>query len=567
MNESGYDLRPIWAPRLAGRALQGFVKVLEAGPTRALIAQKLLRDAGIERFRAHTPSAAPAVRPDLPARGALAEGDAAPLDLERLTAEAPPPAPGHRFERIADFAAAYREGRLSPEDVAERALAAIAAFDRGDLPLRAFIALDPADLRAQARASAERHRAGRPLGPLDGVPVAVKDEVDQTPFPTSVGTRFLGRLPARADAAVVARLRAAGALLLGKTNMHEIGIGPNGLNPHHGAARNPYHLGHDTGGSSSGSGAAVAAGLCPLAIGADGGGSVRIPAALCGVVGLKATFGRISEHGAFPLCWSVAHVGPLGATVRDAALGYAVIAGPDPADPGSLRQPPPHLDGLGAPDLAGVRLGVYRPWFEDADPDVVRACEQALARLVERGAELREVRLAGLEPARVAHLVTIASEMAHALDPYDAEHREDLGLDVRVNLALARLLTSRDYIRAQRVRADLVAQWLEVLQGVDAIVTPATARTAPPIAPAALERGESDIATTGELLRFMFPANLNGFPAISVPAGYDARGLPIGLQAIGRPWEEHLLLRLAEVVEAGVERRAPRLQARLLEAR
>ncbi len=564
---ASYDLRAIRAPRLTGRALQTFVRLLETGPTRALIAGRMLRDAGIERFRRERVDEAPAVRPPLPAPGALSAAlpEPPPPDLGQVLAGTPEPRPGYRFERVADFAHAYREGRATPEQVAERVLEAIAASDRGPTPLRAFIATDPDDLRAQARASAERHREGRPLGPLDGVPVAVKDELDQVPFPTTVGTRFLGGGRAREDATVVARLRAAGALLIGKANMHEIGIGVTGLNPHHGCARNPYHLGHHTGGSSSGPGAAVAAGLCPLAVGADGGGSIRTPASLCGVVGLKATLGRVSEHGAFPLCWSVGHVGPLAATARDAALGYAVMAGPDPRDPYSLLQPPPHLEGLDGGDLAGVRVGVYRPWFEDADPEVVRACEHGLDLLRDLGAEVREVTLPGLEAARVAHLITIASEMAHAMEPYEEAHGEALGLDVRVNLALARLLTSRDYVRAQRVRTRFTVQWLEALRDADLIVTPTAGRTAPPIAPAALERGESDITTTGEILRFVFAANLNGLPALTAPIGYDGRGLPIGLPALGRPWEEALLLRVAEALERRVERRAPALSYRLLE--
>jgi Asp-tRNA(Asn)/Glu-tRNA(Gln) amidotransferase A subunit family amidase len=227
--------------------------------------------------------------------------------------------------------------------VAERALAAIADSQQNGLSI--FVAWEQADLLAQATASAQRLREGRPLSPLDGVPVAVKDELDLRGFGTSVGTRFLGKQPAAEDSTAVARLRAAGALLLGKVNMHEIGIGVTGQNPHHGTVRNPYDPQRHTGGSSSGSAAAVAAGFCPIAIGADGGGSIRIPASLCGVVGLKPTYGRVSETGAAPLDWSVAHIGPLGATARDVALGYAAIAGLT-GDPNTLHQPALTLEAL-----------------------------------------------------------------------------------------------------------------------------------------------------------------------------------------------------------------------------
>ena len=170
-----------------------------------------------------------------------------------------------------------------------------------------MIAVNRDDVMKQAREATQRIKAGKPLSIFDGVPVAVKDELDMVPYPTTVGTSFLGKSPAKEDATVVARMRAAGALLVGKTNMHEIGINVTGLNPHHGTTRNPYNTDHFTGGSSSGSATAVAAGLVPVAIGADGGGSIRIPASFCGVFGLKPTFGRVSEHGAAPLCWSVAH--------------------------------------------------------------------------------------------------------------------------------------------------------------------------------------------------------------------------------------------------------------------
>ncbi len=220
-------------------------------------------------------------------------------------------------------------------------LTAIEASDATKPPLRTFIASNPDDVLRQAEAATHRIRNGQALSLLDGVPVAVKDEVDMVPCPTTVGTAFLGPRPAKQDSTVVARMRATGAVLLGKTNMHEIGIGVTGLNLHHGTPRNPYNPDHYTGGSSSGSAAAVAAGLCPVAISADGGGSIRIPSSFCGLVGLKPTFGRISEFGAAPLCWSLAHLGAIAATATDAALAYGVLAGPDPQDANSLHQPSP----------------------------------------------------------------------------------------------------------------------------------------------------------------------------------------------------------------------------------
>jgi Asp-tRNA(Asn)/Glu-tRNA(Gln) amidotransferase A subunit family amidase len=328
--------------------------------------------------------------------------------------------------------------------------------------------------------------------------------------------------------------------------------------------RNPFNMARHSGGSSSGSGAAAAAGLCPAAIGADGGGSIRIPSAFCGLVGLKTTYARISSFGSAPLCGSVDHYGPLAGTALDAAIVYAIIAGPDAQDPGTLHQPPVTLDGIERIDLTGLTLGVYRPWFEHASSAMVETCGRLITELQHLGAHVREIEIPELEPARVAHLVTIATEIMTAMKPYYCEHRTDLGLDVRTNLALTRALTACDYVHAQQIRTRTIAHFNRALGQVDVIVTPMTGITAPPIQENALPDGESDLTTLSEIMRFAPYANFTGLPAISFPAGYDANGLPVGLQAIGRAWQEHVLLRLARAAETIVERRAPQVHYRLL---
>jgi len=561
MPSEQYDLKSVKLPRLASIGLRVFANLLESPATRWLLIGKLLHDGGITDLRDLQIDEPPTFVPPTFARASASYS--AP-DLAPVLQSPRRVAPGFSFATAQDYADAYRAGSVTPETIALGALDAIAASDAQDPPLRAFVAVKRDDVLAQARASAQRFRAGKPIGPLDGVPVAVKDEVDLAPYPTTVGTRFLGQTPAREDSTVAARLRAAGALLLGKTNMHEIGIGVTGLNPHHGCVRNPYNPRHYPGGSSSGSGAAVAAGLCPVAIGADGGGSIRLPAAFCGVVGLKPTFGRVSAFGAAPLAWSVDHYGPIAAAVRDAALAYAIIAGPDPKDPNTLHQPPVTLDGFGNLDLAGLTLGLYKAWFEHATPAMVGACEKMVKDLERMGARVREIEIPELEPARVAHLITITSEMCAALDRHYAAHRRDFGLDVRTNLALARSFTSRDYVQAQRVRTRVIANFNRALERVDVIVTPMTGLTAPAIPADALPHGESDLTTLTEIMRFAFAPNLTGHPAISFPAGYDSQGLPVEMQAIGRYWEEHVLLRLAHAAEQSVERRAPQVHFSLL---
>jgi Asp-tRNA(Asn)/Glu-tRNA(Gln) amidotransferase A subunit family amidase len=557
-----YDLQTIKAPRLAGKLLRMAASLAENGATQSFLVPQLLKSAGVDRFRQASFAESPSVAPDLPHPGTPV-GERPVIDLEALTASAPE-GTGFRFETVSDFARAYREGRATPESVARRYLAAVKQSDEATPKLRAITATLEEEVLKQARASTERFQRKAPLGPFDGVPVAVKEELDVVPYPTTVGTRFLKNV-ATVDATVVARLRAAGAIIVGKANMHEIGIDTSGYNAHHGTARNPYDPNHYTGGSSSGSGSVVAAGLVPVAIGADGGGSIRIPSALCGIAGLKATWGRVSEAGAAPLCWSVAHVGPMASSVRDVALTYALIAGSDPRDPNSQKQPPPSLDGLGDTNVRGLRIGIFRPWFEHASAEVVERCRGALKVLEERGATLVDVEIPDLEWGRIAHAVTIISEMATGVDPYDREHRTEYAPAVRLTLALARVLNNRDYIRAQQVRTRLSNHFRRAFEQVDVIATPTTATTAPAIRPDALAFGESDLDMTSALMRYVFPTNLTGHPALSVNAGYDAKGLPVGLQLMGRPWEEHLLLRVGEVVEQSVERRAPKVHFRLLE--
>ena len=551
-----YDLESVKLPKLAGTGLRLFANALENGAARAVMLGNLLQSGGITKLREMRIDEPPTVSPIK-----FVEATAvSPFKLANLTLPARADAP---FATIQDYAAAYRNGATTPEAVAEKVLAAVATSDDDERPLRAFIAQDRADIMTQARAATERIQAGAPLSLLDGVPVAVKDEVDQIPYPTTVGTAFWGHSPATEDATVVARLRVAGALLIGKANMYEIGINPEGFNTHYGMVRNPYNLDHDPGGSSSGPAAATAAGFCPVSIGADGGGSIRIPAAHCGLVGLKATYGRISEHGAAPLTWSMGHLGPIGATAADVALTYAAIAGPDENDPVTQRQPPVKLDGWDNADLSGLRLGVYRQWFEHATPDIVAACEAMLDKVAQAGAEIREIEIPGLDAMRIAHAVTILSEMAASMDNIRANPK-DFGAPVRVSLVLGRAFTARDYVQAQRVRTRAMATFDRIFEDVDVIMTPATAVTAPRIPDGGLAVGWSNLSVVTELMRFVVPGNLIGLPAISFPVGYDANGLPIGMQAMGRHWEEHLLLRVAYAAEQVVERKRPFLHYSIL---
>lgn len=553
---SVYDLRSVKLPVLMNNGLRALMVAAESPLTQTAIHKRLLKDAGYEEFRdGIAMHERPVCFPTVEA-GDRGTPRRSPEELRSaldsvLTNERWMPLRTSR-----DFHRAYREGHVSPVEVAERVLAATAESDRGHRPLRAFIAQSRDDLLEQAKRSQERLQRGEPLSVLDGVPVAVKDELDMAPYPTTVGTSFLGRRRAQSDATVVARLRELGALLIGKANMHEIGMEPNGFNLHHGVTRNPYNRGHESGGSSSGPAAAVAAGLCPIAVGADGGGSIRIPAAHCGVVGLKGTFGRFSEHGAAPLCWSVAHVGPIGTSVEDVALAYLAMAGPDTADPATSAQGAVSIDGWDQSNLEGVRIGIFRPWFEHADPEIVSTCQALVGRLEARGARLSAIEIPDLELMRLAHGATIWTEMAHAMNEH-REHIKEHAPHIRMNLSIAQAFTGRDYVLAQRVRARGLAIFEEVYESVDVVLTPTTGITAMPIPEHSLGVGWTDVSSTFEVMRFVVPGNLLGLPAISFPAGYTSAGLPVGMQAMAAHWNEALLLRVARVAEELVERRRP----------
>ena len=558
-----YERMLIRAPRLSGRALEALVKLAESGAAGSLLRRRMLAELGVDKLRDLSMCEEPSPLPSRSAGGAKRSGarlkapgatDLAPGSEDALEGT-------FRYADAADYEAAYLEGGTTPLEVAEALLECVGESESGPAPLRIFISQDRRELMELARASTRRYERGEHLGPLDGVPVAVKDELDQRGLPTTVGTSFLGRRPAAADATVVARLRASGALLAGKTNMHEIGLGVTGLNPHHGTARNPHDPARHTGGSSSGSAAAVASGICPISVGADGGGSIRIPAALCGIVGLKPTYGRMSAAGSAPLCWSVGTSGPMAVSARDAALAYMVMAGPDEDDPRTRGQPAPEAPDTRVADLGGMRLGVFPAWLEDADPGVVEVVQRALRGLEAAGANLHEIEIPELHLTRLAHMITIVAEMAASSMAERRRGRARHGLDVRLNLALSDGLTAADYVQAQRLRTRAMAHMDEVLSKVDGVLTPTTGCTAPLIAPDALRSGESNLVLLDRIMRFSPLANLTGLPSISFPVGYDEDGLPVGCQLIGRPWSEAFLLEVAAVAERLTPRRAPRFAA------
>ena len=430
-----------------------------------------------------------------------------------------------------------------------------------DKVLKSISQLDQQSVMKMASASTKRWKNNKPLSLLDGVPVVIKEELKVEPHILHNGCAFV---PSSAECVegectIAVRLREAGAVILGVTRMQELGFGILGSNPNYlnGTPRNPYNVEHYAGGSSTGSAIAVAAGFCPISIGCDGGGSVRLPAALCGVVGLKPTYARLSPHGCAPTSHSVSHMGTLCSSVTDTAVLYDVIAGPDNNCALTINQPSVTLCNVSNMLLNDITIGIYNEWFEDADTSVVLTCKKALKSLEALGASIVEIKVPELEEIRVAHLITIASEICSTMAVDLDEHFDDFNLETLIAACGGYCMTSVQYVTAQKQRTRAIESIKKIFKQVDCVVTPASGCVAPRIVKEALARGEIDATTSGILMKFMLVGNFTGIPGVVVPVGYDKDGLPISLQIMGRWWEEHVILRVAHAVEDGVEYQPP----------
>lgn len=569
-----YQHEAIQAPHLTGLKFKLFVKLLETPLVGPLIISRLKKDNKIVELLQNTvipeaPMYKPEYPPQEPEPGVVVvDEDGKPEDRVELAVNCLPPynsascwnedlASPFRYWKIRDYAHAYRSQFVTPSMVAEKIISVIEEFNKKDPPTPLLISFDAEEVRKQAAASTKRFEEGSPISILDGIFIAIKDDIDLHPYPSKGGTTWMHEVrPMKEDAVSVSRLRCCGVIFVGKANMHEFGMGTTGNNPNYGTTRNPHALDRYTGGSSSGPAAIVASGLCSAALGTDGGGSIRIPSSLCGVVGLKTTYGRTNIRGSLYDYGTVAVIGPIASSVEDVMLVYAAILGSNPADRISLNPSPPCLPNLsscdGADALGSLRLGKYTAWFNDVQStDVSDTCEDMLNLLSKtHGCEMVEIVIPEMQEMRTAHLLSIGSEFIQSLNP-DIEDGKGVRLnyDSRTSVALFRSFNASDYIAAQCLRRRLMYHHMEIFKKVDVIVTPTTGMTAPKIPSGALSYGETNLQVTGYLMRFVVAANLLGFPAISIPVGYDKQGLPIGLQLISRPWGEATLLRLASAVE------------------
>jgi len=551
-----YGLKLAETPRLAGFALRIASFVVEKFGGLG-VSDKLLNDSNMRLLRTKSVLDPPTFHPLVPPTSVELESNKDQpagqgelndlMSLGRFNDEGV----DFGFPCVKDYHEAYTSGRITPLQVVQTIFSLADASNKEmSPPLLAFVSFNREEILQHAKESTERYARAAALSPLDGVPIAVKDEIDVVGYSTTGGTGFLNAdQPAARDADSVQRLRAVGGLIVGKTNMHEIGFGITNCNPHFGTPRNPYNPNHFPGGSSGGSAAAVAAGFCPIALGADAGGSIRIPSSFCGLYGIKATYGRISRDGILPLAFTTGHLGPIGANISDLAIAYRVIAGKDTKDPDTREQPAVTLrDASQFGDLSGMRIGVYKDYFSDADADIVRECKAALHVFKERGAEIVSVEIPELEETRVALLTIAGVELSHAMSPH--QHLVPrLSPAIRLLLSVYRSVTVNDYLLASRQRTRAIRFLRETFSKVDVLVTPTTACTAPEIRADSLAHGESDNKMVTLITRFAFLANITGVPGMSIPVGYDSDGLPVGLQLMAPWWHEHTLFRLATAHE------------------
>lgn len=426
--------------------------------------------------------------------------------------------------------------------------------------VNAYISFRDEQALAEARVAEEEIAGGTYRGPLHGIPMALKDNLYVADEVTTMASKIHGNFVSSEDASVVRKLREAGIVLTGKLNMHEYAWGIDNNSPHFGAVHNPWNTAKVPGGSSGGSGAAVAADMSFTTLGTDTAGSIRIPSAACGLVGLKPTHGRVAKFGCYPLAWSLDHIGPMSKSVADAAVTLQAIAGHDHRDPTSVDVPVPDFSANLGGDPRGLVIGVEEDYFfRNVDSPIEAAVRKQIEDLVGQGATLKTVKIPSLAYSEWTEYATSLSE-ASAIHHRDLQERpEDFGDDIRFLFELGELFSSVDYLQAQQVRRQIKQEFNAALQQVDVIITPTLPVMAPDIgSPTALLNGDP-VDLVDNFIRFTGPSNLTGLPALTVPVGLDD-GLPIGLQIIGRSFDEAGVLKVGSLIEANNPmegRRAP----------
>ncbi|MCG6499906.1 amidase [Kitasatospora sp. A2-31] len=452
---------------------------------------------------------------------------------------------------VAAAADAIRARELSPVELVDSVLDRL---EQVEPHLQAYVTVMAEDARRAAREAERDVTAGRLRGPLHGIPMGLKDLIDVAGAATTASSRVRADHRAEADSTIAARLAAAGAVLLGKTHTHEFAYGLT--TPQ---TRNAWDRDRVAGGSSGGSAVAVAAGAATFALGTDTGGSIRVPSALNGVVGLKPTYGLVPRHGVTSLSWSLDHVGPITRTVEDAALVLSALAGHDPRDPASLTTSGPSYRPGGAVELTGLRIGVPRNYyFDHVDPEVEAAVRRATAELESLGAQLVEVEIPMTRYIQATQWGLMVPEATAYHERTLRAVPELYQADVRILLEAGALMPAGDYLRAQRSRTLMQQAWARLLEDVDVIAAPTVPATAVRADDAAITWSDGTVEGVSDAyVRLCAPANITGIPSLSVPVGHDAAGLPIGMQLLGRPLGEPVLLQVGHAYEQTRPARRP----------
>lgn len=446
------------------------------------------------------------------------------------------------FTTIAELATRLQHREVSSEELTRGAIARTEALEPR---LNSYISFLPERALVQARAADDEIRRGAYRGALHGIPITLKDLFDVAGLPTSGGARFLADQVAATDSVVARRLREAGAVLLGKANLNKFAGGESGDNPDYGRLRNPWNLEYSPGGSSGGSAAQVAAGLAALSVGTDNGGSVRIPAALCGIVGLKPTHGRISMEGMFPRAYTFDHPGPLVRSVEDCAIALQALAGHEAGDATTVARPvPDYRAGLGSP-VKGLRVGVDAQFVRIAQPAVRAAFDAAVRQLQAIGLSVVEVRIPSAEEMNALFGTLFMPEWAAVHEPWLRTRPEEYPETWAARAAL--LIPAVEYIKAARRRRVVQVDYARATRGVDVLVSPTYPLDRRPFGDYPLVDGKA--ITFDDALRYTMPFDLLGLPAISVPAGFSEDGFPMGLQIAGRAFDEATVLRVAWAYE------------------
>ncbi|MDB5732795.1 MAG: amidase [Variovorax sp.] len=459
---------------------------------------------------------------------------------------------------LAQAARMVRDRKLSPVELVEAALARIKAHDG---VLKSFITVFEEQALQVAKAAEMLSGAGHELGPLQGIPIALKDNVAVRGTRTTAGSKVLADWLPEADATVVTRLRQAGAVFIGKTNMHEFAWGGTSANPHYGAVRNPWNTERFPAGSSGGSAVAVAGRFCYGAVGTDTGGSIRLPSAVNGIVGLRPSYGRVSNHGVVPLAWSMDTVGPMARTVEDCALMFGAMAGFDTKDAASSpRACDDYMQAL-AGGCKNLRIGIVPAYFFDHLQAPVReGVKAALDTFVELGAHLVDVDILNIQGNISAQLTIESAEPSTYHQRTLRERPEDYGDDVRTLLEVGEMLLATHYLQAQRYRTLLRSEFIEAFRSVDVFICPTLPFTATRMGETSvvIEQGRLEDMLSA-IMQFTGIASLTGLPSMNVPCGFDGDGMPMGMQIIGRPFDEATLFRVGHAFQQATQfhERAP----------